>query len=236
MQDSNESEADQSIETGTKPVNRQTVGEMLWSIQREAYKDAFPDSITAAVFESGAKAFPGMGAVAGMMEGPTTLEESIKEAKDRLERGKDYEGVPLTAEEIKGLNDIIDLEGKKGTDIYNTIYDGYDIHLGMTDKKLGFIRNIGVPDLKTKTRTDTISERFLSDPNITKSLTTEFASDATETAADTTEKGKVAREERVKELMKPYEDENFDPTGGMPDKETAKGQAQGKRLYRGIWI
>ena len=152
MQDSNDSEADQSIETGTKPVNRQTVGEMLWSIQREAYKDAFPDSLTAAVFESGAKAFPGMGAVAGMMEGPTTLEESIKEAKDRLERGKDYEGVPLTAEEIKGLNDIIDLEGKKGTDIYKTIYDGYDIHLGTSNKALGFIRNIGVPNLKTPTQ------------------------------------------------------------------------------------
>ena len=168
-------EQDQSITDGSKPTNRQTVGELLWTIQRSVYKDAFPDSLSAKVFESGSKAFPMLSGLAGSMKGPTTLEGAVAEAKARLARGKDYQGVVLNDEEKSGLNFIINLETKKldGATIYKNINAVYDIHLGFTDD--AYIRNIRVPNLRTGTGRQTYEgdyETFL-DPS-TATATSKF--------------------------------------------------------------
>jgi len=168
-------EQDQSITDGSKPTNRQTVGELLWTIQRSVYKDAFPDSLSAKVFESGSKAFPMLSGLAGSMKGPTTLEGAVAEAKARLARGKDYQGVVLNDEEKSGLNFIINLETKKldGATIYKNINAVYDIHLGFTDD--AYIRNIRVPNLRTGTGRQTYKgdyETFL-DPS-TATATSKF--------------------------------------------------------------
>jgi len=88
----------------------------------------------------------------------------------------------------------------------------------------------------------------VSSTEFTPGPTAKSFQEAADMASDTSVKGIAARDKRVEELMKPYEDntpvvtgdnENADnsqysdPTGGMPDKETARGQAQGKGYIGG---
>ena len=88
----------------------------------------------------------------------------------------------------------------------------------------------------------------VSSTEFTPGPTAKSFQEAADMASDTSVKGIAARDKRVEELMKPYEDntpvvtgdnENADnaqysdPTGGMPDKETARGQAQGKGYVGG---
>ena len=109
--------------------------------------------------------------------------------------------------------------------------------------------------LNSKGYSNTISSVIGSDGTVmgtektfTPGTTSKSFQDASDMASDTSAKGIVARDKKVKELMKPYEDttpvvtgdnENADnaqysdPTGGMPDKDTARGQAQGKGYIGG---
>lgn len=150
---SRDPEQDQSVDDGTKPSNRQTVGEMLWSVSRGVYNEAFPDSFSAGLSNVGSTL--GTGKVLGglLPEGPSALEESIKEAKERLASGKDYQGVPINAAEKAALELIAGLDSTADAKvIYDTIYDAYGIHLGGSVEGK-YKRDIRKPDLKKATTT-----------------------------------------------------------------------------------
>ena len=118
-----------------------------------------------------------------------------------------------------------------------------------------FLANTKDGKFNKKGYSKVISSVIDSDGNVTESektftpgATPKVFQDASDISSDTSAKGVAARDKKVKELMKPYEDntpvvtgdnENADnaqysdPTGGMPDKETARGQAQGKGYIGG---
>ena len=151
---SRDPEQDQSVDDGTKPPNRQTVGELLWSVSRGTYNDAFPDSLSAGVSKLGS-AF-GTGKVLGSIlpDGPSALEASIKEAKERLASGKDYQGVAINAAEKAALELLAGLDPTADPKvIYDTIYNAYGIHLGGSQKGK-YKRDIRKPDLKKATKVE----------------------------------------------------------------------------------
>ena len=149
-------EQDQSVQDGTKPANRQTVGELLWTTQRGIYGKAFPDSFTAKVSSKLGKVGT-LGLLgAALPDGPTALEANIREAKERLARGKNYQGVAMNAAEKAGLQFLVGLEGLPENKIYDMIYKQYGIHLGI-GKKSGKKRNIRVPDLTKEVMVDDLN-------------------------------------------------------------------------------
>jgi len=208
-------EQDQSITDGTKPTNRQTVGELLWTIQRSVYKDAFPDSLTAKVFEGGSKAFPLTSRLAGAIKGPTTLEAAVKEAKERLARGKDYQGVAINDQEIKDLNFIIGLENKKGADIYKNIYVREGIHLGFTNDN--YTRNIKVPNKKIAQET---REKAQVRIDKIKRETQDSDSDTAVFDYVNTEKARKEQQEEKDEQEQNFQEEQTAATNATKDKET----------------
>ena len=149
---SRDPEQDQSVDDGTKPPNRQTVGELLWSVSRGTYNSAFPDSLSAGVSKLGSAL--GTGKVLGSIlpDGPSALEASIKEAKERLASGKDYQGVAINAAEKAALELLAGLDPTADPKvIYDTIYNAYGIHLGGSQKGK-YKRDIRKPDLKKATK------------------------------------------------------------------------------------
>ena len=145
-QDNNNQERQQSVQDGTKPANRQTVGELLWSAQTGIYNEVFPDSLSAGISKLGS--FGALGQLGKVLpDGPSRLEQSIREAEARLERGKDYQGVAINAAEKAALELLISFKGEKDmTKVYDAIYNAYEIHTGGKSNK--YKRNIGIPDIK----------------------------------------------------------------------------------------
>jgi len=139
-------EQDQSVQDGTKPANRQTVGELLWSAQTGIYNEVFPDSLSAKVSTMGS--FGALGQLGKMLpDGPSKLEQSIREAERRLASGKDYQGVAINAAEKAALELLVSFKGEKDmTKVYDAIYNKHGIHTGGKSDK--YKRDIRVPDLR----------------------------------------------------------------------------------------
>jgi len=137
---------EQRVQDGTKPTNRQTVGELLWSAQTGIYNEVFPDSFSAGLSKLGSSTV--IGQLGKMLpDGPSRLEQSIREAEKRLERGKDYQGVAINATEKAALELLVSFKGEKDmTKVYDAIYNGYGIHTGGKSDK--YKRDIRVPDLR----------------------------------------------------------------------------------------
>ena len=165
-QDNNNQERQQSVQDGTKPANRQTVGELLWSAQTGIYNEVFPDSFSAGLSKMGS--FGALGQLGKVLpDGPSRLEQSIREAERRLASGKDYQGVAINAAEKAALELLVSFKGEKDmTKVYDAIYNKHGIHTG--GKSAKYKRDIRVPNLKDQVMADDLRASRLTQIDPTK--------------------------------------------------------------------
>tara|TARA_R110000764_G_scaffold131093_1_gene218964 strand:- start:500 stop:1432 length:933 start_codon:yes stop_codon:yes gene_type:complete len=132
-------EDDYDITTGSKPFNKMTVGELAWTMSRQSYNGAFPDSLSA-----GAERLVGMSPISkgvGSLLGniPSELEIAISTAEKRLANDQFS-----NAKEKTMLEAMAALKGKPAKTVYKAMYDLTGVHLGASGK--GFKRDIRVKD------------------------------------------------------------------------------------------
>jgi len=135
-------EDDYDITTGSKPFNKMTVGELAWTMSRQSYNGAFPDSLSAGAANLFGKSLisKGVGSLLGNI--PSELEIAISTAEKRLANDQFS-----NAKEKTMLEAMAALKGKPAKTVYKAMYDLTGVHLGASGK--GFKRDIRVKDFST---------------------------------------------------------------------------------------
>tara|TARA_R110002167_G_scaffold100944_1_gene263277 strand:- start:113 stop:823 length:711 start_codon:yes stop_codon:yes gene_type:complete len=183
-------EDDYDITTGSKPFNKMTVGELAWTMSRQSYNGAFPDSLSA-----GAERLVGMSPISkgvGSLLGniPSELEIAISTAEKRLANDQFS-----NAKEKTMLEAMAALKGKPAKTVYKAMYDLTGVHLGASGK--GFKRDIRVKDFSTDVMVDDLNATSLLGNRYTSS------SDALKDAGADTMKvaGDIKNKKKQKEKM-----------------------------------
>ena len=199
-------EQDYDITTGSKPFNKMTVGELAWTMSRQSYNGAFPDSLSAGA----AKLFgmSGISKIAGGVLGniPSELKIAISEASQRLKNNEFSNAAEKAALEI-----MAGLDPTKPKEVYKAIYDLTGTHLGASGK--GYKRDIRVKDFSKDVMVDDLNATSLLGNRYTSSSEAlkDAGADTMRVAGDIREQEETKREdalESIKKIQDAAEDNN----------------------------